>query len=172
MMPSKPPSKASFSQIVTHQIICQAAMARGSLSQGLRAGVAALCILLLAARAMETGEPSEVLELDAECDAKLDALWLRYTDGGAVEGCDSACLKQCYQTLWDALYATNNKDCPLQTDIQRCFHVSKQGWLRAGTGRRGGYPAWFGPAECLCVEASDTPCLTLLLPCTMPAVLL
>lgn len=97
----------------------------------------ALALLLLAAaagpcRAVEMGTSSNIEDLDASCISQLNSLWLKYTNSSGAPGCDAACLSACYTTLNDALYAEKNKNCPLQTDIQRCFRV---GLGRGGLGR-------------------------------------
>jgi hypothetical protein len=82
----------------------------------------------LAARSLsasnQQGTGTEIEDLDSVCTTKINALWLKYTDSPGMEGCDQACLTQCYSILQDAIWATKNKNCPLQSDIQRCFHVS------------------------------------------------
>ena len=67
---------------------------------------------------------SEIDHLEGECLEEINELWEKYTEGPAVEGCDEACLRECYQILQDAVWGTKNKNCPLQSEIQRCFHVS------------------------------------------------
>ena len=102
-------------------------------------GLAAVALLLAACTAqMHT----RVEVIDDTCDAQLGYLWGNYTNPpvAPVAGCDRYCLAACQATLEWAIYSEKQQNCPLQTDIIRCFHVScrERGGAVAGVsgGRR------------------------------------
>ena len=87
-------------------------------------GLAAIVLLLGAG--VHTQMHTRVEVIDDTCDAQLQYLWGNYTNPpvAPIAGCDSKCLAACQVTLDWAIYSEKQQNCPLQTDIIRCFHVS------------------------------------------------
>ena len=133
-------------------------------------GLAAVALLLAACTAqMHT----RVEVIDDTCDAQLGYLWGNYTNPpvAPVAGCDRDCLAACRVTLDWAIYSEKQQNCPLQTDIIRCFHVSCRGGPRAGVsggGRRSAPPPC--PAVSLDLQLiSGFPCTLSCAPCRSTA---
>ena len=84
-----------------------------------------LACLLLAAL-VHTQVHTRVEVMDEDGDAQLRYLWGNYTSPpvAPIAACDRECLAACQVTLDWAIYSERQQNCPLQTDIVRCFHVS------------------------------------------------
>jgi len=81
--------------------------------------------LVLAPGSAAAEMSTEATSLNGTCSERLNAIWSKYSAPTTFpEGCDAACLAACHATLQDAVYADKARDCPLQDDIVRCFHVS------------------------------------------------
>lgn len=86
-----------------------------------RAGkLVAVAIILAALHLTSTGASAS-----ADCQQQLDLLWGNYTNPTVpIAGCDSECLLECKDTIEQAMYTTQIQDCPPQTNITNCLHVS------------------------------------------------
>jgi hypothetical protein len=67
--------------------------------------------------------------LSADCQDELNQLWSNYTNPAyTITGCDADCLSECKETIETAMYVTNIKACPLQSEITRCFGYFAPQW--------------------------------------------
>lgn len=85
---------------------------------------AAIAVILFIAQHARTQAPSEVDNLTPSCTKRLNIMFAKYTAPTAwTDECDPTCLMQCSETLYDAIYSTTSKDCPVQANITGCFKV-------------------------------------------------
>lgn len=79
-------------------------------------------IILVALHLACSGASTNV---SVDCQQQLDQLWSNYTNPTIpIAGCDSGCLAECKDTIEAAMYTTQIQDCPPQTNITTCLHVS------------------------------------------------
>eukprot|EP00887_Chlorella_sp_A99_P002191 scaffold21.g2191.t1 len=95
-----------------------------------RLALAALAATLAARTVLaQPNMHSNVATLDEHCEETLDKIWGLYTSPNASkDGCNSACLTACQQTLNTALWEQDSEDCPPQSEIQQCFAYYSDTW--------------------------------------------
>jgi hypothetical protein len=72
---------------------------------------------------------ADSVALSADCQDELNQLWSNYTNPAyTFPECDSVCLAECKETIETAMYVTDIKSCPLQTDITRCLGYYAPQW--------------------------------------------
>ena len=83
-----------------------------------------VCVVVVLCALLPLAAHADEVVLSTDCQQELEVLWSNYTNPAyTFDSCDAECLSECKVTLESAIYTTKIQDCPLQSEITKCFQV-------------------------------------------------